>query len=132
MSERSHPTTQKSVLNVGNCQFDHGKIEDLISANFDAEVVAASLQDEAFQRLRAGRFELVLVNRKFFADSSEGLELIERIKGDPQLAGTPVMLLSNYAEAQQAAVAVGAEPGFGKAELDRSETLVKLARFLDV
>ena len=57
----------KNVLNVGNCSFDHGTIERLISANFDA---------------------------------------------------------------QEAAVAAGAEPGFGKAELDRAETVEKLTRFL--
>ena len=121
----------RSVLNVGNCSFDHGKIEQLISTNFGAEVVAAALQDEALTMLRADRFGLVLVNRKLIADSSKGVELIQRIKADPRLAHTPVMLLSNYPEAQQEAVAAGAEPGFGKAELDRRETIEKLARFLD-
>ena len=121
----------RSVLNVGNCQFDHGKIEQLISTNFGAEVVAAALQDEALTMLRADRFGLVLVNRKLIADSSKGVELIQRIKADQRLAHTPVMLLSNYPEAQQEAVAAGAEPGFGKAELDRRETIEKLARFLD-
>ena len=121
----------RRVLNVGNCSFDHGKIEQLISTNFDAEVVAAALQDEALTMLRADRFGLVLVNRKLIADSSKGVELIQRIKADQRLAHTPVMLLSNYPEAQQEAVAAGAEPGFGKAELDRRETIEKLARFLD-
>ena len=120
----------KKVLSVGNCSFDHGMIEELISANFDAQVAAASLQDEALEILRADRFDLVLVNRKLVTDSSEGVELIERIKADPQLANLPVMLLSNYPEAQGEAVAAGAKPGFGKAELDRPETLEKLARFL--
>lgn len=105
-------------------------IETLISANFDAHVVAASLEDEALNRLRRGHFDLVLVNRRLAADSSEGVVLIERMKADSALAGTPVMLLSNYPEAQRAAVAAGAEPGFGKAELDRPETVEKLARFL--
>ncbi len=121
----------KRVLGVGNCWFDHGTIEELISANFDARVVAASLQDEALKMLREDHFDLVLVNRRLVADSSEGVELIERMKADPQLAHTPVMLLSNYPEAQRAAVAAGAEPGFGKPELDRPETAEKLARFLD-
>ena len=120
----------RKVLNVGNCSFDHGTIERLISANFDAQVVAARLQDEAFKMLRSDQFELVLVNRKLIADSSHGVELIERIKADPQLADTPVMLLSNYPEAQRAAAAAGAEPGFGKAGLNRPETVEKLARFL--
>ncbi len=121
----------RRVLNVGNCSFDHGTIEQLISTNFGAEVMAAALQDEALTMLRADHFGLVLVNRKLIADSSKGVWLIQRIKADPRLAHTPVMLLSNYPEAQQEAVAAGAEPGFGKAELDRRETIEKLARFLD-
>ena len=120
----------KRVLGVGNCSFDQGTIEGLISANFDADISAASLQDEALEILRAGRFDLALVNRKLVADSSDGVELIRRIKAERRLADTPVMLLSNYAEAQSAAVAAGAEPGFGKAELDRPETVEKLRRFL--
>lgn len=123
---------KKTVLGVGNCSFDHGNVEALILANFDAEVVAAALKDEAMEKLRSGSFDLVLVNRKLTQDLSDGLELIERIKADPQLAETPVMLLSNYPEAQKAAVAAGAEPGFGKAELERPETVEKLGRFLGV
>jgi len=128
----SGPTAVKRVLGVGNCSFDHGNIERLIATNFDAEVVPASLQDEALEMLRAAAFDLVLVNRRFAYDAaSSGVELIGQIKADPRLADTPVMLLSNYPEAQQAAVDAGAEPGFGKAELDRPETVEKLARFLD-
>ncbi len=121
----------KRVLAVGHCWFDQGTIEELISANFDARVVASSLQDEALEMLREDHFHLVLTNRKLAADSSDGVELIERMKADPRLVQTPVMLLSNYPEAQGAAVAAGAEPGFGKAQLDHPETIKKLARFLD-
>ena len=130
MPEEDRPTITKRVLNVGNCSYDHGMIEELILAHFDAEVAAASSPDEALRMLREGRFDLALVNRKLLADWSEGVELIERIKADPQLAAIPVMLLSNYPWAQRAAAAAGAEPGFGKAELDRPETVEKLARFL--
>lgn len=120
----------KRVLNVGNCSFDHGNIERLIRANFDAQVVASSLPDEALDALRSGSFDLVLINRILLADSSEGVRLIEQMKSDRQVADTPVMLLSNYSEAQREAIAAGAEPGFGKAELDRPQTVAKLARFL--
>jgi hypothetical protein len=40
------------------------------------------------------------------------------------------MLVSNYPEYQQQAIAAGCEPGFGKAELSAPATLDKLARFL--
>ena len=42
----------------------------------------------------------------------------------------PVMLVTNYPEHQQQAIAAGAEPGFGKAELASPATLAKLAKFL--
>ena len=38
------------------------------------------------------------------------------------LAATPVMLVTNYPEHQQAAVEAGAEPGFGKDVLRSAET----------
>ena len=120
----------KTVLGVGNCSYDHGNVEALILEHFDVDVQAASLGDEAIEKLRADSFDLVLVNRKLANDASDGVELVTRIKADPQLAETPVMLLSNYPEAQNAAVAAGAEPGFGKAELGRPETVEKLGRFL--
>ncbi|HYW80014.1 MAG TPA: response regulator, partial [Thermoguttaceae bacterium] len=76
------------------------------------------------------KFDLVLVNRRIEDDNSDGLAVIEQIKADPHLAETPVMMLSNYAEAQAAALAAGAEPGFGKAELGHPATVEKLGRFL--
>ena len=121
----------KSVLSVGNCSFDNGNLGRLISDNFDAELTTASLSDKALEMLRDGRYDLVLVNRKLEADSSEGLELLRQIKSDPQLADTPVMLISNFPEAQEAAVEAGAESGFGKGQLDAAETPKKLARFLE-
>ena len=80
--------------------------------------------------LRSQTFDLVLVNRKLDIDDSDGLEIIERIKADPQLAGTPCMLITNYAEHQQAAVAAGALAGFGKKELHAAATRQKLAQVL--
>jgi len=120
----------KKVLSVGNCSYDYGTIQGLIRAHFDVDMAAASSHEEALDMLRRGRFDLTLVNRKLAYDNADGVELIERIKADPRLADRPVMLLSNYPEAQQAAVAAGAEPGFGKAQLDRPETVAKLAPFL--
>ncbi|NQT15551.1 MAG: hypothetical protein HQ582_22525, partial [Planctomycetes bacterium] len=120
----------KKVLTVGHCSFDHGTIERLILAHFDADMAAASSHEEALEMLRRGHFDLALVNRKLAYTGADGVELIEKIKADPRLADRRVMLVSNYPEAQQAAVAVGAEPGFGKARLDRPETVDTLARFL--
>ena len=63
--------------------------------------------------------------------SSDGLEIIRQIKADPTLAAVPCMLVTNYAEHQEVAVAIGAELGFGKSEYREPETRAKLARFLE-
>jgi two-component system chemotaxis response regulator CheY len=120
----------KTVLAVGNCAYDHAGIEQAISGRFDAKVIRAADLETALETLRGTAVDLVLVNRRLHADSSDGLGVIRRIKAAPQLAATPVMLLSNYPEYQQSAVAAGAEPGFGKAELDSPQTEEKLRRFL--
>jgi two-component system chemotaxis response regulator CheY len=71
-----------------------------------------------------------MINRKLDADYSDGIEIIRQIKADPQLAATPCMLVTNYPEHQEVAVAAGAEPGFGKLGYNRPETRERLARFL--
>lgn len=120
----------KRVLDVGQCGFDHGALRQLIEGQFAAEVVQAHRCDEALQRLKNEQFDLVLVNRKLDADYSDGLEVVRAIKADRALADTPVMLVSNYPDAQEAAVAAGAEPGFGKLELAQPATREKLRPFL--
>ena len=45
---------------------------------------------------------------------------------------TPIMLVSNYPEAQSEAVAAGAVPGFGKATLRSSQAREHLMKFLPV
>ncbi len=120
----------KRVLDVGQCGPDHWAIKHLVEGEFGGELVQAHSLGDALERLRGGGFALVLVNRKLEADYSDGLEVIRRIKADPQLAGTPVMLVSNYPESQAEAIAAGAEPGFGKAELRNAATREKLAAAL--
>jgi CheY-like chemotaxis protein len=120
----------KKVLDVGQCSPDHGAIRRLIEGHFAAQVVQAHSGPEALEHLRAGGFDLVLINRKLDADYSDGMEIIREIKADPALAAVPVMLVSNYPEYQTAAAAAGAEPGFGKAELHDPATRERLKRFL--
>lgn len=122
----------KRVLDVGQCGFDHGAISRLIEREFAAAVVRADGADDALAQLRAGPFALVLVNRVLDASGGDGVEIIRQMKADAGLAGVPAMLVSNYPEHQTRAIATGAEPGFGKAELDSTATREKLARFLTV
>ncbi len=121
---------QTRVLVVGNCDPDHGAIRALLQRNFEVEVERVMFVAEALQALRRGPFALVLVNRLIFADQSDGAALIAAMRTDPALASTPVMLISNFADAQDAAVVLGAERGFGKAELNQPATVEHLARWL--
>jgi hypothetical protein len=58
------------------------------------------------------------------------LDIIKQIKADARLKSVPCMLITNYADQQKAAVAVGAEYGFGKKELHDQKTHERLAKFL--
>jgi CheY-like chemotaxis protein len=120
----------KRILDVGQCGFDHGAIRRLIEDEFAAEVFQAHGLKDAVARLKNEPFDLVLVNRKLDADFSDGLAVVRAIKADASLAGTPVMLVSNYPDAQDEAIAAGAVPGFGKADLNQPTTREKLRRVL--
>jgi DNA-binding response OmpR family regulator len=120
----------KRVLDLGNCTPDHGRLTRYVEEQFGAEIGWAHNEDEALEQLRAEQFDLVIVNRKLDSDGSDGLEIIQRMKANAKLASVPVMLLTNYPDVQQQAVALGAEPGFGKSEYALPETAEKLRRFL--
>ncbi|MBX3411754.1 MAG: response regulator [Pirellulales bacterium] len=102
----------------------------MIAGHFAARIDGADDLAESLAQLRANQYDLVLVNRLLDLDGSDGLDIIRAMKADDSLASIPVMLVTNYPEYQARAVAEGAEPGFGKSELQSPATKEKLARFL--
>lgn len=120
----------KRVLSIGNCGFDHGNISATIRQSFGAEVIAASTSAEAFAALQDGPYDLVMVNRVFETNGDSGLDLIKRIKTDSQHGQTPVLLISNHADAQEQALALGAVPGFGKTQVGKPHMIEALRPFL--
>jgi CheY-like chemotaxis protein len=120
----------KRILSVGQCDMDHGSLARFFDKHFDVEIERAALASDALDKLREGKFELVLINRKLDADYSDGTEIIRTLKSDPELSKTPAMLVSNFPEAQQAAIAIGAERGFGKSELSSADVVERLSEFL--
>ncbi|MDH3716648.1 MAG: response regulator [Planctomycetota bacterium] len=120
----------KRVLDVGNCAPNFAAIKSLVEDNFDATVVQAHLPADALEAVRNQRPDLVLVNRKLDTDYSDGMLIIQQIYADPKLADVPCMLVSNYEEHQQAAMAAGAQQGFGKSQLNEPQTLERLSEFL--
>jgi CheY-like chemotaxis protein len=121
---------RKIVLDVGNCGPDHAALSAMLQQGFNAEILKADMWSDTLQVLQSQHVDLVLVNRKLDIDYSDGLEIIRHMKSDPLLQSIPVMLITNYAEYQQAAVALGAEYGFGKLELRAPETKARLAKCL--
>ena len=120
----------KRVLDIGNCSMDHGAIRGMLEKQFGADVVQCHGPDDSLDTLRHGQFDLVLVNRKLDQDYSDGLDIIQTLKADPQLASVPVMLITNFAEYQEQAIAAGALPGFGKKQLYEAETQQRLTSVL--
>ncbi len=123
---------QPRVLDVGNCEPDHRSIRRMLTANFGAEVMQTHGLDDTLAALAKNSFDLVLINRKLDYDYSDGTAILEQIKAKPEYSKLPVMLITNYAEHQATAVALGALPGFGKLEINSPETCAKLASVLKV
>jgi DNA-binding response OmpR family regulator len=120
----------KRVIDVGNCVPDHAAIRRLIETNFDAHVVQAHDLKDTLRELEREPTALVLVNRKLDIDYSDGMLIIRHLKSCDEWSATPVMLISNYAEYQEEAIAAGCERGFGKQDLRSDVTLEKLKQFL--
>jgi CheY-like chemotaxis protein len=118
----------KRILDVGQCGPDHATIRRFFAANFnDVEIVQAAACDDTLALLRHSHFDLVLINRKLDEDYSDGIEVLRAIKRHPEIADVPVMIITNYAEHQDAAVAAGAVRGFGKLEFNEPATKEKVA-----
>jgi CheY-like chemotaxis protein len=115
---------------VGQCGPDHATIRRYLTSHFDVEIVQTHGLADTLTELRAGHFDLVLINRKLDADYSDGIEILREIKAAAEIAHVPVMLVTNYPEHQEAAVAAGAHRGFGKLEFDDPATKEKLAAVL--
>lgn len=120
----------RTVLDVGNCGPDHSNITRTLKSHFDVDVFQTHAGDDTLAFLRERSVDLILINRKLDCDYSDGTEILKRLKADPELAATPVMIVTNYAEQQDLAVALGAERGFGKLELQAPATLQKLNSIL--
>lgn len=107
----------KTIVLVGHCGPDSSYLK-LAASNAVKGVSVVSADDEQqLNRYLTAGADLLLVNRllDYGFKATEGVALIARLRRThPHLK---MMLVSNYEDAQQAAVAVGALPGFGKREI---------------
>ncbi|VAX41795.1 similar to response regulator [hydrothermal vent metagenome] len=120
----------KKVLNVGQCNPDHSSICNFLEQHFDVTIDRTHQADDTLEQLRATSYDLVLINRKLDIDYTEGTEILRIIKSDAELQKIPVMIISNFAEAQEAAVTEGATYGFGKNEYNEPDVVERLKKVL--
>ena len=107
----------KTVVLVGHCGPDSSFLRMAVSsAERGITVSMADDSQELKAALDAG-VNLVLLNRElgWGFDHPMGVDVIKLFRA--AYPGTKFMLISNYAEAQAAAVAAGGVPGFGKREI---------------
>lgn len=115
--------SKKTVLSVGQCRPDHAAISHFLTSNFDVQVLSSDLLTDTQQILSENTVDLILINRKLDADYSDGMNILAEVKQDDATSHIPVMLVSNFPDAQEAAVEAGATYGFGKAELNSQDTV---------
>ena len=60
------------ILSVGQCSFDHGSISRHLAKATGPRSPAADTKGQALTSLRAGEFDLVLVNRVLDGDGCPG------------------------------------------------------------
>lgn len=101
----------------------------MLSGHFDVEIDRVMFVEQGLDALRQSTYDLVLVNRLIFEDGSDGMALVRAMRGDAAQK-TPVMMVSNYPDAQETAVSAGAVRGFGKASLGTQETLARIGEYL--
>jgi CheY-like chemotaxis protein len=121
----------KKVALVGHCGPDSSFLKIAVSrAAREAKVLSAD-DSQSLKRVLDDGVDLLLLNRQldFGFDEEEGVEVIRKLRAThPQVK---TMLVSNYADAQAAAVAEGALPGFGKRELNTPKVAEMIRAALD-
>lgn len=120
----------KTVLDVGQCNPDHSSISGLLKQHFGVDVQRAQSHQQALTMANDLQPALVLINRLYDANGDQGMETLKALKADDATTSIPVMIVSNYSDAQDAAVAAGAVHGFGKSSLTATKTIQCLAKYL--
>jgi len=107
----------KKIALVGHCGPDSSYLRIAVSrAERDAQVLSIDDDSDLKRALDEG-VDLLLLNRQldYGFDEREGVDLFRKLRA--KYPAVKAMLVSNYPDAQAAAVAEGALPGFGKREI---------------
>jgi CheY-like chemotaxis protein len=107
----------KKVALVGHCGPDSSFLRMAVSsADRTLQIIMVDDSDDMSKVLSSG-VDLLLLNRElgYGFDETMGVEVIRSLR--PKYPNVKMMLVSNYADAQAAALAAGAVSGFGKREI---------------
>jgi len=118
--------SSQRILSVGQCGFDHESLTRFVQGSLGLEIERAETATDALESIGRKPYDLILVNRVFDQDGDSGLEFIRKLKAEANGNSTPVMLVSNYKDAQKQAQEAGALPGFGKNDLGTDEASSKI------
>lgn len=117
MSDPSSDQGRKRILLVGHCGPDGSYIRSAVKAALGGVQFMAAEDNAQMEKAVAGGIDLILFNRElgYGFEPAMGVEMIAALRGRyPQV---PMMLVSNYPDAQAAALAAGAVSGFGKRQI---------------
>ncbi len=109
----------EKVILVGHCGADTGTLEWFVEEAMNLPVESANSVGK-LQSLMTPR-SLLMVNRLLEGDfpTDQGVELIGALT---RMGSAPtMMLISNYPDAQAAAVKLGAVQGFGKSQVGQAD-----------
>lgn len=120
----------KTLLDCGNCGPDFNSIRQMVTSAFQASVLQTHGPEDTIALVKNRKVDLITVNRKLDRDYTDGMEVIRQLKADPETAEIPVMLVTNYDEHQQTAIAAGAIQGFGKLDVGSKQTVELLRPYL--
>jgi ActR/RegA family two-component response regulator len=107
----------KTIALVGHCGPDSSYLRMTLSAVERGVKIVAADDDESLKHVLETGADLLLFNRvlDYGFSENEGVAVIRKLR--QHYPNLKMMLVSNYPEAQAAAVAAGAAPGFGKRDL---------------
>lgn len=117
------------ILDVCPCSFDHADMRKTIARVCTASVDQVRTGADAMKHIQQHPYDLVLINRTLDGPM-DGLSLLAALRS--QAVPPPMMLISNYADAQASALALGALPGFGRAKIDDPVSAQQIRRALSL
>jgi two-component system, chemotaxis family, chemotaxis protein CheY len=125
-------TDKKTVLLVGHCGPDSSYLRMTVDKAAKGARILMADDDSELSDALSQNPDLVLFNRElgYGFTHKMGVDAIAHLrKASPHLK---LMLVSNYADAQAAAVANGSLPGFGKREIGSPRVIEVLRAALDI